>query len=137
MNAPRSIPNGFTLVEIIVTLTVSSVLVVLLLQFMGTSISRSVQPLDVFQGEMALQRIMESMNADYKHLLLTDGSPLDTFKARVESHHYGAYTVLASNYIAFDATQTETPCDITLTDCNLLKVKITSGSQSLTSIFAR
>ncbi len=93
--------------------------------------------MNAFQEEMALHSLMESMNADYKHLLLTDLSPLDTFKARVESNHYGTYTVLASDFIAFDATHAETPCNTTTTDCNLLKIKVASGSQSLTSLFVR
>jgi prepilin-type N-terminal cleavage/methylation domain-containing protein len=137
MKSMRSASAGFTLVEIIVTLTVSSILVVLLLQFIGTSVSRSVQPLTAFQQETALQSLMENMNADYKYLLLTDPSPLVTFKARVESNHYGTYTVLASDYIAFDAAHTETACDATSDDCRLLKVTIASDGQSLTALFAR
>jgi prepilin-type N-terminal cleavage/methylation domain-containing protein len=138
MNSHQPGACGFTLVEIIVTLTVSSLLAMLLLQFIGTSVSRSAQPLNAFQEEMMLQSLMESMNADYKHLLLTDMSPLPTFKARVEGNHYGVYTVLASDYIAFDATtHVEIPCDVTATDCRLLKIEVASGGQSLTALFAR
>ncbi|PIE67657.1 MAG: hypothetical protein CSA23_02455 [Deltaproteobacteria bacterium] len=138
MTPQRTGSCGFTLVEIIVTLTVSSILVVLLLQFLGTSVSRSAQPLEAFRQEMVLQSLMENMNADYKHLLLTDMTPLDTFKARVECNHYGSYTVLTSAFITFnDTTHTEIPCNPTPNDCKVLKIAIASGDHSMTALFSR
>ena len=133
MNPLRPDESGFTLIEIIITLTVAAILSVMLVQFMGTSISRSTEPTVSVQEGMALQGIFENMNADYKHLLLTDTSPLDTFKNRVAAGFYGTYTVDANDYIKFE-NNSETACD---TDCRLLKVTISMGDHSLTSLFAR
>jgi prepilin-type N-terminal cleavage/methylation domain-containing protein len=134
MKPTRPDESGFTLIEIIVTLTVAAILSVMLLQFMGTSISRSAEPILSMQEGMALQGILESMSADYKQLLLTGNTPLDTFKTRVESGFYGSYTLVDSKYIRFDINRIETACNI---DCAILKVTISAGGHSLTSLFAR
>lgn len=128
--------SGFTLIEIIVTLTVTAILSVMLVQFMGTSLSRSTEPILSMQEGMALQGIFENMNADYKQLLLTDNTPLATFKTRVETAgFYGTFTLSDSKYILFDGSQTEVPCNTP--DCRILKVTISVGDHSLTSLFTR
>ena len=45
MTSNQADETGFTLIEIIVTLTVAGILSVMLMQFMGTSISRSAEPI--------------------------------------------------------------------------------------------
>jgi len=136
MKSKRSDQSGFTLIEIIVTLTVTAILSVMLAQFMGTSLSRSAEPIVSMQEGMALQSVFESMNADYKQLLLTDNTPLDTFKTRVETAgHYGTYALTDSQYVRFDGNQVEVPCNTP--DCRILKVTISMGDHSLTSLFAR
>ena len=134
MKPRRPDESGFTLIEIIVTLTVAAILSVMLVQFMGTSISRSAEPILSMQEGMTLQGIFENMSADYKQLLLTDNTPLDTFKTRVESGFYGTYTLIDSKYILFDISRTEAACN---SNCTILKVTIAAGDHSLTSLFAR
>jgi prepilin-type N-terminal cleavage/methylation domain-containing protein len=135
MTSNQADETGFTLIEIIVTLTVAGILSVMLMQFMGTSISRSAEPILSIKEGKALQGVFENMNADYKQLLLTGISPLATFKNRVETGYYGTYTLTESEYILFDASQEEAPCSTP--DCKLLKVTISMGDHSLTSLFAR
>jgi prepilin-type N-terminal cleavage/methylation domain-containing protein len=136
MKTTRSNKSGFTLVEIIITLTVTAILSVMLVQFMGTTLSRSAEPILSVQEGMTLQGIFENMNADYKLLLLTDNTPLATFKTRVETAgYYGTYTLPDSKYILFDGAQMEVPCNTP--DCRILKVTISSGDHSLTSLFTR
>lgn len=135
MKPTRLDESGFTLIEIIVTLTVAAILSVMLVQFMGTSISRSAEPMLSMQKGMTLQGIFENMNADYKQLLLIDQTPLDTFKKRVETGYYGTDTIAASEYVLFDSDQVEVPCNAS--NCKLLKVTISNGDHSLTSLFAR
>ena len=135
MKSTLSDQSGFTLIEIIVTLTVAAILSVMLVQFMGTSISRSAQPILSMQEGLTLQGILENMNADYKQLLFTDDTPLDTFKTRVETDgFYGTYAETAT-YIEFDNNQLETACNAQ--DCKILKVTISVGDHSLTSLFVR
>ncbi|MBR9987985.1 MAG: prepilin-type N-terminal cleavage/methylation domain-containing protein [Desulfosarcina sp.] len=135
MKSNLSDNSGFTLIEIIVTLTVTAILSVMLVQFMGTSLSRSAEPIVSIQEGMTLQSIFESMHADYKQLLLTHDTPLVTFKARVEAGLYGTYTITDSKYILFDGNHVEVPCNTS--DCRILKVTISIGDHSLTSLFAR
>ena len=136
MKSTLSDQSGFTLIEIIVTLTVTAILSVMLVQFMGTSMSRSAEPIVSMQEGMALHSIFESMNADYKQLLLTDNKPLETFKTRVETPgFYGSYALPDSKYILFDGSQAEVPCNTQ--DCRILKVTISIGDHSLTSLFTR
>lgn len=134
MKPRRPDQSGFTLIEIIITLTVAALLSVMLVQFMGTSVSRSAEPILSLQEGMTLQGILENMTADYKQLLFTDNTPLDTFKTRVESGFYGTYSLIDSRYILFDSDRTEAACNA---DCMILKVTISSGDHSLTSLFAR
>jgi prepilin-type N-terminal cleavage/methylation domain-containing protein len=135
MNPLRSADSGFTLIEIIVTLTVAGILSVMLVQFIGTSLSRSAAPIISMQEGKDLQAVFENMNADYKRLLITGNAPLNTFKNRVETGYYGTYTLTESKYILFDASQEEASCSTP--DCRLLKVTISSGDHSLTALFAR
>ncbi len=136
MMPTRSDESGFTLVEIIVTLTVTAILSVMLVQFMGTSISRSAEPIVSMKEGMTLQSIFESMNADYKQLLLTEPTPLEIFKTRVETAGlYGTYALTDSKYVLFDGNQVEVPCNTP--DCRILKVTISMGDHSLTSLFTR
>ena len=137
MKPVRSKTAGFTLVEIIVTLTVSAILAVMLMQFIGTSMSRSAQPTISLQESAALQSVFENMNADYKQLLLTDSAPLTTFQNRVDGGFYGSNVSMTSSYIIFDENQREAPCDPNNTDCRLLKVTVSKGDQSLTALFVR
>jgi prepilin-type N-terminal cleavage/methylation domain-containing protein len=135
MKMNLSDPSGFTLIEIIVTLTVTAILSVMLVQFMGTSLSRSAEPILSMQEGMVLQGVFENMNADYKQLLLTHDTPLVTFKARVDAGDYGTYAITDSKYILFDGNQVEVPCNTP--DCRILKLTISLGDHSLTSLFAR
>ncbi len=147
MNPKRPDQSGFTLIEIIVTLTVAAILAVMLVQFMGSSISRSTEPVVSMQQALVLQGIFENMNADYKRLLLTDNTPLTTFKNYVENGndsvaataagtpYYGTYA-WTTKYIMFDNAKTEAvaPCTV---DCNTLKVSISQGGHAFTALFTR
>jgi len=136
MTSAPSDSSGFTLIEIIVTLTVTAILSVMLVQFMGTSLSRSAEPLRSTQEGMALQSIFENMNADYKQLLLTGDTPLATFKTRVETAgFYGTYALPDCKYVLFDGNHLEVPCNTP--DCRILKVTISIGDHALTSLFTR
>ncbi len=127
--------NGFTLIEIIVALVVGAILAAIIVQVMGTNLSRSAEPIFWVRNQLSLQEIMDSMIADYKYLWMTDSTPLETFKSRVESNYYGSYAA-TTKYIDFDASGQEniTACS---SDCKILKVTITNANQHLTALFTR
>jgi prepilin-type N-terminal cleavage/methylation domain-containing protein len=132
-------PNGFSLIEIIITLLVAALLGTVLIQYMSTSLTKSAEPVIMIQKGYALNHVMESMTADYKKLLLTDNDPLTTFKNYVEngnstenSPYYGEPYGVQTGYITFNGGNEEQDLS---GDNQILKVTITLNGQSLTALF--
>jgi prepilin-type N-terminal cleavage/methylation domain-containing protein len=132
--------HGFTLLEVVITLIVGSILGAILVQFMGTSMKNSFEPVIMVQNDNGVDEIMERMNADYKMRLLTSADPLGVFRNDVLNGnvianipYFGEYT-RTTQYILFDGTNNEVPDAVQL---RVLKVTITHGGQSLTALFTR
>jgi len=134
--------QGFTLLEVVITLIVGSILGAILVQFMGTSMKNSFEPVIMVQDGCGVYEIMEKMNADYKMRLLTSTvNPLDEFKTVVENGwniantpYFGSYTVV-TKYITFNIGNVENAAPDPSSDPRVLKVIITHGGQSLTALF--
>jgi len=132
--------QGFTLLEVVITLIVGSILGAILVQFMGTSMKNSFEPVIMVQNSNGVYEIMEKLNSVYKMRLMTStDDPLGDFKTDVDNGmlplvdpvigHYSATT----GYIEFiggvEALDTTEP--------RILKVIITHGGQSLTALFTK
>ncbi|MEA3437443.1 MAG: type II secretion system protein, partial [Thermodesulfobacteriota bacterium] len=63
--------HGFTLLEVVITLIVGSILGAILVQFMGTSMKNSFEPVIMVQNSNGVYEIMEKLNSDYKMRLMT------------------------------------------------------------------
>jgi prepilin-type N-terminal cleavage/methylation domain-containing protein len=57
--------RGFTLIEIIVTLTITAVLATMIFTYFGKAFTESVTPITRLKSTAALQRVMENITADY------------------------------------------------------------------------
>jgi prepilin-type N-terminal cleavage/methylation domain-containing protein len=57
--------RGFTLIEIIVTLTITAVLATMIFTYFGKAFTESVIPITRLKSSAALQRVMENITADY------------------------------------------------------------------------
>jgi prepilin-type N-terminal cleavage/methylation domain-containing protein len=57
--------RGFTLIEIIITLTVTAVLATMILTYFGKAFLESVTPITRLKNSAALQRVMENIRVDY------------------------------------------------------------------------
>jgi prepilin-type N-terminal cleavage/methylation domain-containing protein len=57
--------RGFTLIEIIITLTVTAVLATMIFTYFGTAFTESVTPVTRLKNSAALQRVIENITADY------------------------------------------------------------------------
>ena len=132
--------KGFTLLEVVITLVVAAILATILMQFMGTSLSRSAEPLVSVQEGLAIVEVMEKMNAEYKRLLTTDSNPLETFKSNVEDGnleanvpYFGDYSV-ETKYITFSGG---IEAEDTAGEKRILKVTIERGEQTLVALFTK
>jgi len=126
--------------EIIITLIVASILGAMLVQFMGTSMIRSTEPVIIAQNGLYLNQVMEMMTADYKKLLAEDPSPLRTFKGYVENGnvigntpYYGQYMVQAQ-YVSFEGGN---EVKDTSGYGRILQVSISHRDMSLTALFSK
>ena len=138
--------KGLTLVEIIVTIIVASILCVIFLQFMGTSMTGSVEPVTMVQKSLAVEQVMERMTADYRKLMAEDTDPLGVLKSHIQNGnqessdpYFGPYTVVYSDYVLFSDDDGDGVYDEVHDDGSggdkILKVTISKGDQRLTALF--
>lgn len=146
--------SGFTLLEIIIAITVSAILAVVLIQFFSVHSGRSWLPLQYVKQGMILQSAMDQITSDYRNLLLTEGKPLKRLEEKIDGGA-GVYwsdpniIVKANHCIKFSGGSGLWTEEITNDPCihtedpedpqndTLLKVTLSVGDQTLTSIFAR
>lgn len=128
--------RGFTLLEVIVTIIVAAVMGVILVQFMGTAMLRSGEPVVRVQDVSTLRHVLDNMTSDYKYLAATQANFLSTFKTRVDTPgYYGTGYTATTRYIEFDGSGNE--IQDTSAPYNLLKVTVTRGNQSLSTVFSQ
>jgi len=132
--------SGFTLLEVIVTLIVASILSVIFLEFMGTTVQKSYEPINMTQSSLDVNEIIEKMNADYRKHLLLSPDPLAAFKTDVENGntasplpYYGDYNV-QTTWIKFSGGSEVVDAS---GENRMLKVKITFGDRSVTALFTK
>ena len=142
--------GGFTLIEIIVTIVIAAIMGVFFVQFVGTNVIHSADPVLRVQNLSGATHIMEYMTKDYKWLASTQSNFLATFKdyvaygngdtARYPGKptgfpYYGQYDIVYNDYIIFDGARMEQPAGPA--EQNILKVSIRRGDQTVTALFTR
>ncbi len=133
--------RGFSLVEIIVTLTVAAVLSTIIVMYMDTSLTRSVEPITLVQKSFSLNQIIEQMTADYKELLDADSSTaLTILRTNIQNYnddsslpYYGEYSQ-STKWLQFDSARNELSGD---NGDRILKAAITSNGQTVTVLFTK
>ncbi len=133
--------KGFTLIEVIVTLTIAAVVGGMLYELLGTSMIKSSVPIGRLQASFTLQKVMENITADYPKNYAFDLSGLQVSIGAEGTNqgNYGngtyTYTVVENHFIKFVSNQEQTG---SATD-NLLKVtlKDKNSSETLTKIFVQ
>ena len=128
--------NGFTLVELIVTIMVAAILGVMFVQVMGTSLTGSVEPIIRTQHMFEINGVMENITRD------SDTTPLDTLKTQILAGTYGSYTVKYNDYVVFEYNIEHGVYEDKYDDTGgnrILKVTIAdvNGEQSLTALFTK
>lgn len=124
--------NGFTLVEIIITLLAAGILGAIFINLMGTALSDSWSSLEMVRDEAAGVQIMEHIIADYVTEMNSDpANALATLIANKDNGDYGPNVVM--NYMEFDAAGIEeVPPPAS---SNTLKVRVQATGKDLINIF--
>jgi len=141
--------SGFTLIEVIVTLIVAAILGTMLVTFMGNTLTGSVQPLLRVQNANIAGQAMENITADYNKLNSDDIDnsttvALSTLKTHVQNGnistnipYFGAYTIVYNDYVILNSNGTTPPVADGTGNNRTLRVSITQGSQTLTTLFTK
>ena len=122
--------RGFTFIEIIVTLIIAAILGVMLIQFMGSSVSGSAENVDNIKKGFELNQKMEEITRDYRDWLKT--SPDDSitaFETAVNTNYAGIIVSGETGIIEVDTGNDG--------DVEILQVTITDGTQTLMALFTK
>ena len=136
-NATANAKNrpGFTLLEVIVAMTLAAIMAAMLVPYMGTILVNSTEPVIMVQRNATLTRVMENMATDYKALMATDLTPLTTLTSRIQNGNdpdtsdpfYGYYSVVECQERELVSGE----------NSRVLWVTIASGNQHLTALFTQ
>ncbi len=148
--------QGFTLIEVVVTIIVSAILAVLLMQVMKGTSYRSYWPLEKMEQDLILRQIMENVTADYRSLLISDLQPLVTLQDKISNGgnppdgYWSGQTYTPSIQIVHNGCLDDIHKDGTPpagevragnSDClpqdTLLKVTLAYDGETLTTLFSR
>jgi prepilin-type N-terminal cleavage/methylation domain-containing protein len=125
----RQFQQGFTLVEIILSLVVIGIVAAMLATYVGNSMSRSFTPGDNLRDTLQIASVMEQMRLEYDNnanmSISTLKSDIGTAASNPQSNSFGAYNVVYNDYVQCDATATATftsdsSCDPAADSCVLL-----------------
>lgn len=105
--SPYNRKNGFTLIEVIVTIIAASILGLIFMNFMGTAMSKSVRSIELVQGEASAEATLERIIADYVQKINQDDSAaLDFMSNEINTKKsYGAY--VSAYFITFNPVSGE------------------------------
>jgi len=132
MKPRRSInsQNGFTLVEIIITVLVTGIMGAIFINLMGTALSDSWRSVEMVRDESDGVRIMEQIIADYVEA--TNGGDPDPL-GTITINDYGPSVTM--QYIEFDASGNEV--DPPPASSDTLKITVQATGKTLTNILTK
>ena len=123
--------DGFTLIEIIVTIILGSIMATVLFQFMGTTLTKGSGPVEIVRDSADMEALMEDIIATYvKEINTNPATALQNLQSA--TYTYAADSRVTLTYIAFDASGSETTPALPPTDT--LKVTVRSAGHSLTTL---
>lgn len=95
-------PEGFTLVEIIITLVATGILGAIFIQLMGTALSDSWSTVEMVRDEAGAVKVMEKIIADYVYEMNTDpAGALNQLIINKDGNVYGPGVDM--QYVVFNA----------------------------------
>jgi len=141
---------GFTLVEVIITIVIAAIVGAMMITVLGTSMTKSSDPIFRMQTSFSLQQVMENFLTAYEKYYAGDlpalrdaiagGVPGGNEGATPPPNNFGKYSIVENHFIKFDASNAEVNINSTPSDPvygRYLKVTIkNSNNETLTYIFA-
>ena len=126
--------EGFTLVEVIITLLVAVILGSIMVQYLGSAASRSSTPMKRLVEDAALRGAADQIIGAFRQSAPSDSGSWNDFRAGIgaagtdQSNIYGEYRVIYNDFIQFDAAGNETADVYGTAPENILKVVIAEKS---------
>jgi len=133
----RTPQGGFTLIEVIIAITLGAIVGVILLSYMGAQLIHSGDPVNIAREEGVTEMWMERIISDYVQEMNTPATcttALATIFTRdytANPYNMPAGITLTRTYVTYDGTGNEVAAGGTSTN---LKVTVQAGGYSLTSI---
>jgi len=122
--------RGFTFIEIIVTLIIAAILGVMLIQFMGSSVSGSAKTVDNIKKGFGLNQKIEEITRDYRNWLET--SPDDSIAVFETAVNTNYADIIVSGETKLIEVNPGNDGDV-----KILQVTITDGTQTLMALFTK
>jgi prepilin-type N-terminal cleavage/methylation domain-containing protein len=132
----RAKDRGFSLIEIIVSLVVLGIMGAMLVTFMTSSVVQSANPVIQAMGGSYLNRIMETITADYKYLMATNATPINALRTKINTYtNYSSYPydIVENHRISFAG---DPPTEQQDGSGKTLKVTIGYQGLTLTALFS-
>jgi prepilin-type N-terminal cleavage/methylation domain-containing protein len=126
--------NGFTLIEVIITVIATAIVGAIFANFMGYGMSRTVRSVEMVKGEADAERLMDRIIADYVFRINADSATaLNLMKTDVDNGAYG--TIVSATFIIFD------PGGNQITDSGglsrTLKISIAASGNDIVALLTR
>ncbi len=128
---------GFTLLEVIVAVIVASIMGTMLVTYMGTSLTRSAEPVIMVQRNAALTQVMENITSDYRELMAQDQNPLTALTSRIQNGNINDPSDSWPDYGYYSLVQCQEQVLESGENSRVLWVTISSGNQRLTALFTQ
>ena len=135
--------NGFTLLEVIITLLVASILGTTIYTFLGTSVTKSGIPVNLIKEDFEFVSVLEKITNDYRQKIETAKTAGESFDlaafvtdidsaAKVNALYGSTVDSVTIVPTAFDASGNETG-----SDDNIQKVTLQKGDSILTVLLTQ
>lgn len=119
--------KGFTLIEVIVAITLIAIAAGLFVSYLGTSLTKSPVPAGLVRDQYGLIERMELITNQYRQQLNNGTLTLAAFKTYIDINFAGIATTSIASL----------PPSGTYTTQPVLQVTLTNGQQTLLSIFTQ
>jgi prepilin-type N-terminal cleavage/methylation domain len=119
--------KGFTLIEVIVAITLIALAAAQFVSYLGTSLTRRTVPAGLVKNQYALIQQMETITNQYRQQLNNGTLTLAAFKTYIDTNFAGIATTSIASL----------PPSGTYTTQPVLQVTLTNGQQTLLSIFTQ